>query len=172
MKHSPKVAAILCAGLLAFAATSSGATIVYDFILSGAEENPPVATPGTGIANVTLDTETNFLTWDVDFSALSGTYTNAHFHGPAAPGSNASPFLGIHQAELVGQNSGNLNGSATLSETNKQIILDGLAYINIHSSEHAGGEIRGQVVPEPGTYALFAGLIALGGVVWFRRRRV
>jgi hypothetical protein len=53
-------------------------------------------------------------------------------------------------------------------------------YINLHTvanvsdpnSGFPGGEIRGQVIPEPGTYALFAGMLALAGVAWFRRRKI
>lgn len=173
MKKLPKIAAILGAGVIAFATTSSAVIINYDFALTPEEEvqDPAVVSSGTGFAEVTLDTETNLLTWDVTFSDLEDNYTNAHFHGSAAPGANAGPFQGIHQPEFTDQTFGNLVGSATLSETNKQIILDGLAYINIHSVEYPGGELRGQVVPEPGTYALFAGLFTLAGVAWFRWRK-
>jgi hypothetical protein len=170
MRPLIKCAGIACVGLLALAATSSAVLVVYEFPLTGAEENPPVIPSGTGFATVTLDTASNFLTWDVSFSDLVGTYTNAHFHGPAAIGVNAGVILGIHQAEFVGLKAGNLVGNATIDETFKQQILDGVTYINIHSNPHTSGELRGQVIPEPSTYALFAGMIALAGA-WFWRRR-
>ena len=41
-------------------------------------------------------------------------------------------------------------------------MLNGLHYVNIHTEEFPGGEIRGQVVPEPSAIALaLVGLLAL-----------
>ncbi|OYW28321.1 MAG: hypothetical protein B7Z51_08260, partial [Methyloversatilis sp. 12-65-5] len=47
---------------------------------------------------------------------------------------------------------------------------DGKAYLNLHSSEFPGGEIRGFLapVPEPETYALM--LAGLGLIGWAARR--
>lgn len=62
------------------------------------------------------------------------------------------------------------NAGTTLT-TNLPGILNGLAYINFHTGQFGGGEIRGQIViPEPGTMALMcgAGLPLLG---LLRRRR-
>jgi len=172
MKRFLKGAGIACIGLCALAATSSAAIVVYEFSLSGSQEVPANASPAVGSATVTLNTETNFLTWDVLFSGLVGTYTNAHFHGPAAAGANAGPFIDVmHQPEFLGENSGNLTGTHTLDEAHKQIFLDGLAYINIHSTSFPGGELRGQVIPEPSTYAMLVGILALAGASFWRRRR-
>ena len=48
-------------------------------------------------------------------------------------------------------------------------LLNGLCYINFHTMQNGGGEIRGQIVPEPSTMILLgAGLAAAG--IWKRRR--
>lgn len=52
-------------------------------------------------------------------------------------------------------------------------IFEGRAYINFHTTQFPGGEIRGalQVVPEPSTYALMAtGLAGVALAGWRRRR--
>jgi hypothetical protein len=55
------------------------------------------------------------------------------------------------------------NGGTTLA-TNLPGILSGLAYINFHTVQFGGGEIRGQIVPEPSSVVLIgAGLLALVG---------
>jgi hypothetical protein len=50
-------------------------------------------------------------------------------------------------------------------------IMEGRAYLNVHSTEFGGGEIRDFLteVPEPGTWALVAGSMA-GLLVFWRRR--
>ena len=47
-------------------------------------------------------------------------------------------------------------------------ILAGLSYINFHTTQFGGGEIRGQIVPEPSAAAL---LLCLAAPALARRRR-
>lgn len=169
MKHIVKIAAIAAASLLALSATSSAAVLLYEFNLDGAQSGN--LSSGTGFASVTLDTVSNELNWDIDFTGLTGTLSNSHFHGPAAPGVSNGVLVGIPMGDASGQNAGTITGMAIIDDTVKSHIIDGLSYINLHSTTFGGGEIRGQVIPEPGTYALMAGMVALGGAAWFRRRK-
>jgi MYXO-CTERM domain-containing protein len=63
-------------------------------------------------------------------------------------------------------------GSATLDAAQQTNLLAGDWYVNIHTSDFGGGEIRGQVgvtqVPEPSASLL--GLAALAGLALRRRR--
>jgi len=110
---------------------------------------------GTGTATITLDDQTNLLGWNVSWSGLSGADFLAHFHGPALPGQPAGVQVGI------GIPSPRI-GSAIISASQAADLLAGLWYVNIHSTTFQGGEIRGQVVPEPATLLLIgAGLVGL-----------
>jgi hypothetical protein len=97
--------------------------------------------PGTGTGTVTYDDVTNELSWSITFSGMSGAPTAAHFHGPAAPGSDA----GIQVT--IGDLTSPSVGMATITETQEGQLLSDLWYINYHTTMCSGGEIRGQVVP-------------------------
>ncbi len=121
---------------------------------------------GTGSATITLDDQTNLLSWNISWGGLSGTLTVAHFHGPALPTQNA----GV-QVNFLSLAPGNPSiGSTTITPTQAADLLSELWYINIHSTAFTGGEIRGQaLIPEPSILAL--GASALGLALLVRRRR-
>jgi hypothetical protein len=167
-------------------ANANAAPIIYVANLDGPSESPPNASPGTGFAAVTLDLALHTLEVNVTFGGLTGNTTAAHIHAPTAlPFSGTAsvatqtPFfvgfpIGVtsgtydhtfdtldtttYNAPFVTNNGGTAAGAeAALA----QALADGKAYLNIHSSTFAGGEIRGfLVIPEPATVAL----IVIGGI--------
>ena len=62
------------------------------------------------------------------------------------------------------------NAGTTLT-TNLPGIFAGLSYINFHTVQFGGGEIRGQIVPGPIAGAGLPALLAFGGFMWARRRK-
>jgi hypothetical protein len=122
------------------------AEMSFDVKLVGAEQVPPVETKGTGLAHLTYDPATRKLTWKVTVENLSSEVTMAHFHGPASAGKNAGVKLWLSKKGSAV--TGPITGEATLSEADAKEFLAGQWYINVHTKDHPGGEIRGQVVPQ------------------------
>jgi hypothetical protein len=153
----------LALGLALGLATSAEATsIPLSAVLDGAQAG--TGSPGTGTATVTYDDVSGLLSWDISWSGLQGSTTVAHFHGPAAPGQSASPVVDIFLTSTTSPAS----GSDTITPSEATDLLAGLWYINIHTTSSPGGEIRGQVVPEPSTFLLALGGTA--GLLLLRRR--
>ena len=158
------LSAPLCAGML-----------VYDINLDATTQQvPPNASPGFGFAKLTLDDIANTLHIDLTYSGLTAPATNAHIHCCADPGSNAGVVLPfIPGGFLTGSTSGSFIADFSLTQTLVGDIESGRSYINIHTGNFPGGEIRGNITaatletPEPGAAAmLLIGLAAL----WRRRR--
>ncbi len=122
-------------------------TILFSALLNGAAERPnPVTTTATGSALFRL--KGNHLVFNITYSGLSGTATAAHIHGPA-PASGSANVL-INLATFNGGafgTGGSLSGEVILSPTQKEHLLSGNTYVNVHTTANSGGEIRGQIAP-------------------------
>jgi hypothetical protein len=112
----------------------------YKVTLDAKSEVPPNASTATGSADVDYDPATKKLSWKVTYSGLTGPATAAHFHGPGEPGKNAGVAVAIPNAT-----SSPAEGSATLTDAQAADFLAGKYYINVHTAQNPGGEIRGQV---------------------------
>jgi len=169
-----------------------GGTITYVADLSGLNENPVNASPGTGFAQVSLDDVAHTMRVQVSFANLLGTTTASHIHCCAVPPTNAPvatqtpSFTGFPLGVMAGTydhtfdtldpatyRAGFLTSSGGTAAGAEAVLAAGLAageaYLNIHTDVFPGGEIRGilEAVPEPGTFVL-AGL-ALAGVCLRRK---
>jgi Cu/Zn superoxide dismutase len=111
--------------------------------MTTAQEVPPTAGTGTGKATFTLDPATKELKWTVTYSGLSADATAAHIHGPAAPGANAGVAVNLAPSGVKSP----LEGSATLTDAQIADLTSGKDYVNVHTVQNKGGEIRGQIKP-------------------------
>jgi hypothetical protein len=185
-----------------FATAPAGAAVfVLTGTLSGTQENPVNASPGTGTAIVTLDDTLKTLRVQTTFSGLLGTTTASHIHCCAPAGANAgvatqtptfSGFpLGVTSgsydqtfdmnmssswnAAFITANGGTIASAFAAFESG---LLAERAYLNIHTTQFGGGEIRAQLVPplaavpEPATWALTIVGFGLAGGSLRRRRRM
>ncbi len=115
--------------------TVSAETVTFNAALSSA--NNPSA---TGTLEATFDTETMVLSWVITYSGLSGPAVAAHYHGPARAGENAGVLV-----PLEGDLTAPISGEATLSADIAADLQNGFLYLNIHTAQNPGGELRGQL---------------------------
>jgi hypothetical protein len=110
--------------------------------LNGANERPnPVTTTATGLGLLTLIG--NQLTYNITYSGLSAPATAGHIHGPA----DTNTFVGVLQPfPGVSGTSGAVAGTLILPLNQLANVIDGMTYINIHTTNNPDGEIRGQVL--------------------------
>jgi autotransporter translocation and assembly factor TamB len=132
-------AAIVFAGALALATPSVAGMVNFKASLSGKSEVPPNTVAATGSVTATYDTDSKKLTWKGTYSGLTGPATAAHFHGPAQEGKNAGVLVPISP------NGPSFEGSATLTDAQAKALMDGDVYVNVHTADNKGGEIRGQL---------------------------
>ena len=181
--------AVLAASL-ALPMAASAAIQVYSFNLDGLQEVPANASPAAGSAQFTIDDSLDTITFVLTAFNLQGTFAAAHIHGPAMAGFNAFVVFGLTgaNADYAGPvmagpipiaNSYMLYGAdkaASGMTPNLAASINAqpwLYYVNLHTSDFPGGEIRGQLapIPEASTYAMMLGGLGLVGFMAARRRR-
>ena len=198
MKLNTLIAGCLLSAAVAMPAAAHEA--VYITSLSGPSEALPNASPGIGMATITVDFDLVTMRVQETFSGLSGDVTAAHIHcctaipenGTAGVATVTPTFTGFlsgvtagtydhtfdmtvassYNPAFVTANGGNISGAFNTLVAG---LAAGTAYSNIHTDVYPGGEIRGFLhaapIPEPETYAmLLAGLAIISAVA--RRRRV
>jgi len=159
------VAAAVLMALIAFAPSVEAVKrdIGFEAELAGANEVPPVETEAEGKADFQVDEEQTFIEYELEVEAPEDANilgaAGAHIHC-GQPGENGPVvvFLSgvipggvgtelkiegfLTQANIINDACG-----ATLPEL-VQAMRDGMTYVNVHSADFPGGEIRGQIAEE------------------------
>jgi len=137
----PAVMGIAAAAALALSAFSGFATAdELKFKLSGDMEVPPVKTMAQGNADISINKD---MTVSGKITTSGITATMAHIHNGKA-GSNGPVIVTLTKN---GDNGWMVPAGTKLSETEFKAFMADELYVNVHSAENKGGEIRGQLMP-------------------------
>lgn len=139
-----------------------------------------------------FDASTNMLDFAFDFEGLTGGLADVaggiHIHRPSTPGdpfnstggiafflnNGSDPAVSLDTPQVaIGATSGSLAGTIDFG-TNTALIdalLAGELYLNIHTAQFGGGELRGTLVPIPEPTAVALSLLGVGMLAGCRRRR-
>jgi len=179
---------ILCGALFVASSLFAG-PITYSVIMTGPNESPANASPGTGSATIVIDSTANTLNIISDvFSGLTAPTTASHIHcctpspftGTAGVATQTPSFSGFPLGVTSGTysmsfdmtqastwNPAFVTAQGSVANAEAALVAGaaaGEAYLNIHTQAFPSGEIRGFLVavPEPGTMAL--AIAALAGL--------
>ena len=185
---------IPCLALLVAGSLFAG-PITYAVVMNGPSESPANTSTATGFATIIIDSTANTLNIvSLTFSGLAGTTTASHIHcctpGPLAGTAGVATQTPYFTGFPIGVTSGSYSMSFDMTQAStwnapfitangntpagaEAALLAGIAhgeaYLNIHSSAFPGGEIRGFLIPEPGTMTL--AIAALAGLFLVSRAK-
>jgi hypothetical protein len=195
---------LLSLAVLVSALPLQAAPITFTAVLAGPNEEPPNSSPATGFAIVTIDDVADLMRVQVTFADLTTPNTASHIHvinGPGdtntadtnGPVATTTPtFIGFPTGFTSGsydatfdmlQASSYRPGFITAAGGTTELaeaalfagIIEGRAYLNIHTGQFPGGEIRGflqpAAIPEPASLILLGSGLAAAAARRRRQRR-
>jgi len=108
--------------------------------LTGAEETPPVTTEATGAGKISIAKD-GTVSGSVKTKGIVGTA--AHIH-EAPAGKAGPPIITLTKS---GDDTWTVPDGSKLTDAQLASLKAGNLYVNVHSAEHKGGEIRAQIKP-------------------------
>ena len=111
-------------------------TIHLEAALTNASE---IQGSGSGAAHLNFETTTHELNYSVRYTGLDGPATAADIHGPAQLGTAGPIVVHFYVPDSP------ISGTATLTEEQASALLAGKFYVEIDTSTHPHGELRGQI---------------------------
>ena len=134
-----RMLAVAAGALLVAAAGMAGAKDVA-VSLTGDQEVPAVTTAAKGTGKITI-ADDGSVSGSIKTTGIVGTA--AHIH-EAPAGQNGKPVVTL---EKKGDNEWAVPAGSKLTDAQVASFKAGNLYVNIHSAEHKGGEIRTQLKP-------------------------
>ncbi len=108
--------------------------------LTGAEETPAVTTQATGQGSIVVNADKS-VSGSITTQGINGTA--AHIHVGAA-GKKGPPAITLAKGD---NGVWTVPAGSVLSDEQYAAYKEGNLYVNVHSADNKGGEIRGQLKP-------------------------
>ncbi|MEO9005040.1 MAG: CHRD domain-containing protein [Ginsengibacter sp.] len=119
---------------------SANTTTIFKATLKGSDEVPSNSSTATGTSTLTYNGDTKTFT---DVTSYTGiTPTMGHIHKAAAGANGPVVFPFTELASPI-----NLTSEALTDEQVTALFADSM-YVNLHTKEFPGGEIRGQLIKQ------------------------
>jgi len=108
--------------------------------LTGAEETPAVTTSATGHGTIKIAKDKS-VTGTVETTGIEGTMAHIHL---GATGEAGPPIITLTKGA---DGKWSVPAGSKLTDEQEAAFKAGKLYVNVHSADHKGGEIRGQLKP-------------------------
>jgi len=133
---------VIRAAVLAACALCAVGVLAQDLQLTGAQEVPPNDSKAVGTGSIKIDADGN-VSGSVSTPTIQGRAAHIHV---GAPGQAGPPII-----TLNGGDPGvwTVPEGAKLTPTQMALWKAGNLYVNVHTAEHPGGEVRAQLKPAP-----------------------
>jgi len=148
-----KIASIRCllftAVVAAFSLSARAQVVEFRATINAAQEVPATPSTATGNAVMLYDVGTNTFDLYISISGFTNALSASHIH-EAAAGVNGAvkvPFSLDNFAKTGTLLSGTILRQPYLGD--RLALLQNGAYVNFHSSQFPGGEVRGQLIAQP-----------------------
>jgi len=109
--------------------------------LTGDQEVPAVQSSATGAGKITVKPDKS-VSGKITTKGIEGTM--AHIHQGSAPGKNGPPIITL---EKGADGTWTVPAGSKLTDAQYDAFKAGELYVNVHSAEHKGGEIRAELKP-------------------------
>ena len=135
-----RIPTFITAALAASLIAATAGAFAADQKLRGDQEVPPVATGASGTGTIAIAAD-GAVSGSVTTKGIEGTM--AHIHTGAA-GANGPVVVPLTK---TADGVWSVPAGAKLTPEQLKTFQDGGLYVNVHSAEHKGGEIRAQLKP-------------------------
>jgi hypothetical protein len=132
------IKAIAAGAALLFFTASVADAAVFD-VTASLKGATATAAAGSGSLSGELDTNTKALSYEIDYSGLTGPVMAAHMQGTATPVPNNQPI--ITSQSLTSP----IEGTTTLTDAQVGALEAGKWSVDLGTAAHPNGEIAGQV---------------------------